>query len=266
MKTVHIVTIAYNLPDSTQMLFDSAIDKTHKYDLHFHLFLHSKRPETVEMCDLLVSDYTSRVTFYPYGWNRGLANSWNEGLLAARDMAADVTMIVNDDVHFSDGDIDKIADKALASPDNHMVSVSGFHHGFNKKWPSHGYSCFALNPIALKEIGMFDQNIFPIYLEDCDYAYRAKMLGLTEVNCNNTMVMHGGSTSIRTDPVLAMQNAKTHHENGEYYKRKWGGLNEHETYDLPFNDPKFNMYIDPSVRFNPYGQPYDRTDQEIVRF
>lgn len=266
MKTIHIVTIAYNLPDSTELLFNSAVERgAKKYDLHFHLFLHSQREQTVAMCEKLADKYKSRTSYYPYGTNRGLANSWNEGLLQAQTMGADIKMIVNDDIFFSEGDLDKIADKALFHPECHMVSCAGWHTSFNKKWPSHGYSCFAVNPIALEQIGMFDQNIYPIYLEDCDYAYRAKLLGLVEENCANTMVMHGGSMSVRTDPTLSRQNAFTHRANGDYYQKKWGGMNEQERYDLPFNDPSLSLFIHPDNRDHPYGPEYDRTDQDIVR-
>lgn len=266
VKTIHIITVAYNLPDATELLFNSAVERgVSKYDLHFHLFLHSGRPATVEMCEKLAGQYGPRVTYYPYGINRGLSRSWNEGLLEAQRQGADCMMIVNDDVFFSELDLDKIAKKAEDNPEAHMVSVAGWHTGFNKRWPSHGYSCFAVNPVAIEQIGMFDQNIFPIYLEDCDYAYRARLLGLTEVNVENTMVVHGGSMSVRSDPVLSRQNAGTHHKNGEYYKRKWGGLNEKETYDLPFNDENLTLFIHPDNRDQPYGPNYDRTDQEIVR-
>lgn len=263
---VNIITIAYNLPEGTQKLVETALLDADKHDISFQLFLHSKHQATVEMCNSLHQKYP--VIYYPYGENRGLANSWNEGIIAAfAEMnGIDVLILANDDVYFAAGDIDKIAKRAIEKRDNYMISCSGFNKAHGKVIPSLGYSCFALNPIAYERIGMFDQNIFPIYTEDQDHHRRAHLMSMVEENCADTECYHGGSGAINKDPMLARQNIITQGKNRRYLFAKWGSETLEGGYKTPFNNPKFNCYINPEVRHNPYGEGYDRTDQRIVRF
>ncbi len=46
--------------------------------------------------------------------------------------------------------------------------------------PQHGatgWSCFALTASAVKTIGTFDENIYPVYYEDQDYEWRLELAG-----------------------------------------------------------------------------------------
>lgn len=261
---VNIVTTAYNLPGSTLKLFETAMLDSDLHDISFQLFLHSKHQPTVAMCEHLAGTYPC--TYYPHGVNRGLSTSWNDGMLAAyAELSADVLIIANDDIYFSAGDIDKIAKQATSHRDNYIVSVAGHHLGYKKDVVTHGYSCYALNPITLDTICCFDENIFPIYLEDVDHHRRATLGGLVETNCADTMVYHGGSSAINKDPILARQNIHTQSKSGQYYHAKWGGNPHHENYKIPFNDKRFDLRIDPEVRRAPYPG-YNREDREIVRF
>jgi GT2 family glycosyltransferase len=261
---VNIVSVAYNLPEATKKLFDTAMLDCDKHDISFQLFLHSKHQETVNMCEFLAEHYPCK--YYPYGVNRGLSASWNDGMLAAyNELSADVLIVANDDIYFSEGDIDKMAKQAATHRDNYIVSVAGFHLGYNKKVVTHGYSCYALNPITIDTICCFDENIFPIYLEDVDHHRRATLGGLVETNCADTMVYHGGSSAINKDQLLARQNITTQSRSGRFYESKWGGPSHHERYKVPFNNPKFDLRIDPSVRHAPYPG-HNREDQGIVRF
>jgi GT2 family glycosyltransferase len=211
-------------------------------------------------------DRMDDVTYYPYGVNRGLSKSWNEGILAAYNKCgADLVVVANDDIKFSDDDVDKMVEKATSNMDKYIVTVAGYHIGHDESRPSHGFSCFAINPIAIKVVGMFDQNIFPIYLEDCDYSYRARLAGMHEANCPDTMVYHQGSSAINVDERLSAQNVKTHGLNFDYYRRKWGGINGEEIYERPFNDERFDFYIDPKDMARPYGSKYDRTDFDVIK-
>ncbi len=259
---VSIVTTAYNLPQATLKLFETVMLDSDKHDIDFYLFLHSRHQETVNMCESLASIYPSM--YYDYGVNRGLSTSWNDGILEAYNNSADIVIVANDDILFTPGDIDKIAKKAAANLKNYMVSCAGYHDGYNGRWqPSHGYSCFAINPITIETICCFDENIFPIYMEDCDHHRRATLYGLVEENCRDTHVRHSGSSAINSDELLALQNLKTQKLSGEYYVRKWGGINEHEIYDTPFNNPDFTLRIGPEERHSPYGPGFDRDDKDM---
>jgi len=259
---IAVVAIAYSstsCPSSVLATADSASPHTVKC----HLLRHSNYPNIVEECENIAQHPS--VIYYPIGANRGVSRSWNEGMLAAYADHADVVIIANDDIVFAPGDLTKIAEKAALCRDQYIVSCAGFHQYLNKRIPSLGYACFAINPIAIEKLGCFDENIFPAYCEDVDYAYRARLAGLHEENCPDTQLTHAGSKSILSDPALRRQNATTHGLNYQYYRRKWGGDGGHETYKHPFNDSRVGYYIAPDARHAPYGSTYDRSDRDIVK-
>lgn len=257
---IALVTIAHSSTDCMTRLAESA--NTHLHELELHLFLHSKHDNPVQACTKLAQ--SSQVIYYPYGCNRGVSKSWNEGMLSAYARGADVVIITNDDIEFWPGDIDKIAAKAVVHRDRYIISSAGFHSQLKRRIPSLGYSCFAINPIALVRIGCFDENIFPAYCEDQDYLRRAILAGLHEENCADTMLFHAGSSAIMSDPTLARQNCLTQERNLAYYRRKWGGDSGSEIFPYPFNNPRLDLYIAPERRHSPYGLAYDRSDQDIV--
>jgi len=259
---IAVVTIAY----SSTACPTSVLETSRSADRHTvecHLFLHSRYPQIAQACTRIAQ--SPLVVYHPHGVNRGVSKSWNEGMLVAYHAHADVVIIANDDIAFTPGDLGKLAEKAAAFRDRYIISCAGFHQRLNRRQPSVGYSCFAINPIAIEKLGCFDENIFPAYCEDQDYARRARLSGLHEENCPDTNLTHAGSNSVLFDNVLGRQNALTHRLNREYYRRKWGGDGDHETYSFPFNDPRLNFYIAPRSRQNPYGPAYDRRDHNIVK-
>jgi GT2 family glycosyltransferase len=255
---VAVVVVAYNQPVWTARLFETAVSSEH--DVAFHLFLHSDDGETARVCETLAR--RTDVRYYPYGVNRGVSRAWNEGILAARDERADAVVVANDDVYFSPGDLDRIAAKASSHRERYIVSCAGYHERLGRRLPSHGYSCFAINPIALETIGCFDENFFPAYCEDQDYARRAALAGLTEENCADVNVVHAGSAAIYASAELMRRNAATQGLNMAYYVRKWGDHAGRERFTRPFGNPDFQLRIAPEERAAPYGPGYDRTDRE----
>jgi GT2 family glycosyltransferase len=171
---------------------------------------------------------------------------------------ADVVVITNDDVVFAPSDLDALASAAASDRERYIVSCAGPHGRYGCRLPSHGYACFAINPVALDRLGCFDQNFFPAYCEDQDYSRRAALAGLHEGNCANTNVFHAGSTAIFSDQDLRIRNSRTQALNMSYYRRKWGGNGDNERYRYPFNDPAFDYRIPPDRRERPYGPGYDR--------
>jgi GT2 family glycosyltransferase len=252
---VALVVAAYNQPQWLKRLVDTAQGTRHELEIHLHL--HSDDPATANACQALAA--RPYVRYHPHKYNRGLSRTWNDGMLAAYDEGAAVVVIANDDIAFGPGDLDRLAAKATQSREHYIVSCAGYHHRYRRHLPSHGYSCFAVNPIALQTVGCFDENFFPAYCEDQDYARRARLAGLHEENCGDTHVEHGGSSAIFTDPALAAANGPTQARNMAYYRRKWGGDGDHERFEHPFDNPAFGLRIAPDDRAHPYGADFDRT-------
>ena len=257
---VGLVVAAYNQCVRTERLVESA--GASKCDVAVHLFLHSQDATTASVCESLAR--RGEVRYYPYGENRGVSRSWNDGILTAFEDGAEVVVVANDDVVPAPGDLDRLAEKAVRCPDCYLVTCAGPHERHGCVLPSHGYSFFAINPIALETIGCFDENFFPAYCEDQDYARRAAIAGLSEENCADTMVLHNGSSAIFASHELMVQNAITQAHNIAYYRRKWGGEAGSERFNTPFGNPELGIRIAPEDRAAPYGPGYDRTDRHLV--
>lgn len=244
---VSIITIYVNQPGSVTKLYNS-IDTD--IDVELYIFMGSSAQAVKDEC--LELSVKPGVLIGGDGRNLGCARYWNDGIVLAQERGADVTIICGNDIWFSAGDIDKLALKSIHCPENYMISAAGIHVGRNQWEPSHGHSCFALNPISLEKIGYFDQNLWPAYLEDCDYWYRSTLARLHEENCPDTMIYHVGSATIQADRKLAAQNRITQGKNFRYYQQKWGDINGLEKYKTPFNRADLKFFISESERHNPY--------------
>ena len=258
---IAVVTICYSSTACINSL--AAVRDKSQYAVECDLFLHSRQPAVERGCVEFAAH--AGVHYRAYAVNRGVSASWNEGILAAQARGADAIIVANDDIAFAASDLDKLASRAVAFRGSYIVSCAGLHLGYGRRMPSMGYSCFAINPVALEKLGCFDENIFPAYCEDQDYAYRARLAGLQEENCADTEVTHVGSASIRSDPLLMGQNALTQGKNMAYYRMKWGGPAGAETFRVPFNNARLSVRIAPEQREWPYGPAYDRRDRHIVR-
>jgi len=258
---IHIITIAYGLADDLYKLVDSADGA----GVHWHIFLHSQFPDVVAMCDEL--DELKNTHIYPYGTNRGVARSWNEGLhLAYTKYGADVAFIANDDVVCSYADLMKLTTVALNSPEAFMVSGCG-HDVRSGADGDMTFSMGAVTRKAIETIGYFDRNFFPMYFEDTDWYRRAYLAtgGMDwKVVVPDTHIIHQGSKSIHTVPGLMEQHHQTFVANREYYLRKWGGLPEEEMYHLPFDEACYGLCIPYACVDAPYERQ-NRTDFQIVR-
>ena len=259
---VHLVAIAYGLADDLSTLFEAAVSERH--DLSWHLFLHSRFEDVVAVCMGL--SQRDDVIYYPYGENRGLARSWNQGIVNGYNAGAEVVIIVNDDMVPAPGDLDRLAEGAVAMRDRYVVTCQGYEVRHTKQ-VSTAFGFTVINPLAVQVLGMFDENYFPIYGEDADYRQRAKLAGLEMGMVVDTQVKHQGSKSIHTVPGLMAQNKRTYEATLAYQMRKWGGHYGQERYEHPFNDPAIGLRIDPApeVRHAPYPG-HNRTDHSIVKF
>src|SRR5271165_6736590 len=114
---IAVVTLAYSSSASASSVIETASASHHTIECH--LFLHSRYPELTESCNRIAQN--PAVIYYPYGCNRGVSKSWNEGMLASYERHADVVIIANDDIAFTPGDIEKIAKKAAACRNRYII-------------------------------------------------------------------------------------------------------------------------------------------------
>lgn len=170
--------------------------------------------------------------------NLGCGPSWNH----ISQNAPPPWFFSGSDMKFLPGSL-ALLDKALdANPD---ASVIMAYH----------YSAFLLTSKAIEMAGLFDENFYPAYFEDCDHYRRLMLAGAKDIRVPGFECVHGeapwwGSSTVKSDPELNKKNAVTYGNLQKYYINKWGGEPGHETYKKPFNrDVPLNYWkLDPELR------------------
>ena len=102
---VSIVVPVYNSSDYLRNLFATAMNDAEKHDIEFLVFTHSDNEASLQVIKEM-RDINIPIVLFDYRENRGLARTWNEGSLHAFGHGADVCIICNDDIYFSEGDVD----------------------------------------------------------------------------------------------------------------------------------------------------------------
>lgn len=162
--------------------------------------------------------------------NLGVAASWNTIMRENAD--APYCFICANDMFFEHaGHLKRMADFAAEKHLTHAMMYAD------------GYSCFCMTKLGLEQVGEFDENIFPAYLEDSDHFYRLKLSGAVSQGFPDVEMRHGeppynGSATIMSNEKFRDANAITHGKNFEYYAQKWGGEGGKEVFTHPFNNPE----------------------------
>lgn len=206
-----LATLAYKSAENVIKLYESA-----KPDF-FIVGLNTTDEKILK--DLSVLLQNRNVVFLSMGGNAGVAKGWN--LILVLFQKGLPIVIANDDITFVSSDWTPIAE-ALDKTQPIQTIL--------------GYSCFVINTIALHKIGLFDENFYPAYYEDCDYDYRVRLAGYNPPQIDFP-VNHIGSYSISTlEPEPKNEFWQMFTRNQNFYIQKWGGLNGEETYTKPFGN------------------------------
>jgi GT2 family glycosyltransferase len=222
-----VIGVPYiNRPDLLERLANSISTQKESSNFDYRFVWNTKLDNGT-----ILEEKLEHFVIYSAGHNLGVSASWN-AIIKSTPLAP-YWLIFNSDIELGANDLAKI--KAFVEP--RLDS-----HGLLWAW---GMSAFAITPLALETIGFFDENIYPAYLEDCDYHYRAKLAGIQCENIPDLGLLHGelvngkiqGSRAIGSDPKMLRENGRTHQGNFEYYRQKWGGSNGEEIYTHPFDDP-----------------------------
>lgn len=242
---IHIALYAYTLADDLIHAFQSI----NQDNVTCHLFLHSTRLDVIQACEYIAGH--PNVIYYPYGENRGCAKAINQALMAAQDNGADVVLTWPDDLTAQPSDIDRMAQTVLAHPECSIVESMGWveRTGRVEHLRMNGA---ALNLRAVERIGYFDENLSPVYFDDTDWLYRARLAGMPIVTAQGTYYTHAGSKTLIT-PDLQVQFAEIFERNKAYYISKWGGDGGREQFDRPFNNPFNTIKIERTCVHNPYS-------------
>ena len=164
--------------------------------------------------------------------NIGCSGAWN--LIIKCYLTEPYWVIVNNDVAFTPGLLEELA---LKSKDE----THGLIKGKEFQW-----DLFLIKDWVVQECGLFDENFYPAYLEDCDYHIR-----LLNKNISTTTLekehLHGdqgyelsGSQTWRLNPSIADKLHQAHNSNFYYIVEKWG-----------------ENWRDSNWQFHPWQHPYN---------
>lgn len=253
--TIHVGLITYAI-DVTPLV--EGMDGS---EVVWHIWEHSQNPEVNAAVDRLLQDHHIRV--HKERTNRGLARSWNDFLIDAQKMLADVMIVANDDILGTQEDLLKLAQTCLDHPECGIVTAWGFNERMGRV-QDNGYSLFGINRIAIEKVGYFDQNYTPIYGEDVDLSRRCALENVPFYSCTETNIYHKGSATTKSDAALTQQHQVTFPRNEAYHRLKHGGGYGQEKFLCPFDDTSLSWYISAESRENPYPG-HERTDKDIVK-
>lgn len=181
--------------------------------------------------DPVVREQTLVVDNAPPHRNRGVAASWNIGIDRMVEHRADWLVICSAAIRFGHpAGLDFIA---------HLEANSGAA-AVEAAWGI-GWHLIAFARRTIEVVGRFDEQFFPGYMEDLDYAYRIRLAGLThepppfwvkvDVDAYVASFAHAERfAGVKANgPVL-----------NELYRHKWGGLSGQERFTHPYNEPQLN--------------------------
>lgn len=189
-----------------------------------------------KFCD---SEINPLIEKYDISWhptNLGCSSSWNYHF--KQYPYADFFIKPDDDIEFAKGDLKRIVETL----DNGFGLV--FYSDKTK------YACFGITKETLKQVGMFDENIYPACYEDDDYEVRSKLIGINQI-CLHQISSHISSGSSRNLKDKEGEHKKLQtflKKNEEYFFKKWGNRYP-DNYENPFNN-KCNSIKDITYDFD----------------
>lgn len=183
--------------------------------------------------------------------NMGVAPSWNAIIKSFPECR--YWLISNNDTLFLPGDLAKLNATALANPHGVITAPNG------------AFSCFCIGPQVVAKVGLFDENIWPIYSEDHDYIIRMQRAGVELIKLESDIgESNNGSWTIRSSQTYRTANNTTQASNGRYVSEKWGQNYDHATPWNTTRDPR-DWWYDPFRRLE-HSKVWDHMESTANRF
>lgn len=169
--------------------------------------------------------------------NAGVSGSWNMLLeniyngVPGFSEPCSYALILNDDIYL--GSQQSAVNKFIVENLITLATTTGT------------WCAFILSKFIYRKVGAFDENFYPAYFEDNDYAWRLKLCGYPHTSHEFLDPQdYINSGSIAKDPSLNLnfENNRLH------FIRKWGGEPTKETYLVPYgNGAMFETHEKPTI-------------------
>lgn len=200
------------------------------------------RGQLTEQLDNLAQksyQYIQKIKVCHLPYNIGCSGAWN--LIIKCYLTRPYWIITNNDVAFTPGFLKEMVLKS-------KNESAGVVKGNEFQW-----DLFLIKDWVIQECGLFDENFYPAYMEDCDYYVRLlnKNIPIDRVQ---TKYLHGddsyensGSQTLKIDESIAEKLYYSHDTNSWYMSEKWGPT---------WRDVQWN--------FAPWKHPYNKEDIPIT--
>lgn len=121
-------------------------------------------------------------------FNPGSANGFNFGLrYMMQNSTAKWVLVVNSDIAFYPGVLSKLA----RSVNKALQHIQSFGIGFTSLCCDSEWSAVIFSRRLVARVGFMDENFYPAYYEDDDYAIRVHLSGFRAMRFNGTALQHG---------------------------------------------------------------------------
>ena len=119
--------------------------------------------------------------------NPGSANGFNYGLHGMMNINSTWVLIINSDIAFYPGILKKISRETERS----LAHIDTFGIGFTSLCCGGEWSAVIFTRRLVERIGYMDENFYPAYYEDDDYAIRIHYSGYKAIRYADTPLLHG---------------------------------------------------------------------------
>lgn len=196
--------------------------------------------------DIDIEDFQGRyrginVYRHPDGHNVGVPRAWNVGarmVVASKEL--EYLVVLSASMRFG--------------PELHttwLKQMRTFWDANAIECEGHSWHLIAFHRRVFELIGLFDENFYPGYFEAIDFGYRLRMLNMEGGWPRAWVNALSADVGRHTELVLATPLL-------DYYREKWGGDKEHETFVLPWGDKPLGYF--PEVSIPELAKKYNLTN------
>lgn len=159
-----------------------------------------------------------------------VSKAWNLGIERAKELECEYVLVINTDIVFKSNAIDRLVAFAESMPDAVMwtcaewadlASIEDAPEDENYSEHPH-FSCFMVKTDFFDNVGRFDENFVPAYLEDGDMHARLGLANKKAYIYGGARFYHFGSRTIKSDAEEWEKNTQSFPKNQQYFIKKWG--------------------------------------------
>ena len=161
---------------------------------------------------------------------QSVSKAWNWGVDKAKELKCDYVLIVNTDIVVKSNAIDRLVSFAESHPEAviwtmaEWAEISSIEEApEDENFSEHPhFSCFMVKTDFFDNVGRFDENFVPAYLEDGDMHARLALANKKAYIYGGARFFHFGSRTIKSDQNEWEKNTHSFPKNQQYFISKWG--------------------------------------------